>query len=200
MDKKRLLLLSSVALVAVLIVASVLYRQFSGTIEQDNLAANRPAADSGNTQTSQNAGSQNEEKTFPPDFTVLDASGKEVRLSDFRGKPTVVNFWASWCGPCKSEMPDFDAVYQRMGDDVHFLMVNMTDGSRETLDTAKAFVADSGYHFPVYYDTQYSAMTAYGVYYLPSTYFFDADGYAVAYATSAIDEETLLRGIAMITE
>ncbi len=199
MNKKKLLLLSSAALVIVLIVASVLYQQFSGNVDNDNLAANDPAAgQSGQSQASQNQSEQDAAKQFPPDFTVLDSSGKEVSLSDFRGKPTVVNFWASWCGPCKREMPDFDKIYRQMGDDIHFLMVNMTDGSRETPDIAKAFVADSGYHFPVYYDTQYSAMMAYGVYSLPTTYFFDAEGYAIAQATGAIDEETLLRGISMI--
>ena len=97
-------------------------------------------------------------------------------------------------------MPDFEAVWQRMGNDVNFLMVNMTDGHRETIDSAKEFMTDSGYHFPVYYDTQYSAAMAYGISSLPTTYFFDAEGYAVAYAMSAISEETLLRGIDMITE
>ena len=61
-----------------------------------------------------------------PDFTVTDADGNAVKLSDFRGKGVVLNFWASWCGPCKSEMPHFQTAYEQYGDEVHFLMVNMS--------------------------------------------------------------------------
>ena len=190
--RKKNFLLAAVIMVALLIGASALYSQLAEDMDRDNLAG----ANNDTTENSQ----QEESPQFPPDFTVVDASGKEVKLSDFRGKPTVVNFWASWCGPCKSEMPDFDAVYQEMGDDIHFLMVNMTDGGQETLAGAQKFIADSGYTFPVYYDTQYSAAIAYGVSSLPTTYFFDAEGYGVAYAVGAIDEETLLRGIGMIAE
>ena len=192
MSKKSKLLLAAVAMVALLLGASLLYKQLADNAEHDNLAGtnNNAAADS----------QQEQPKQFPPDFTVVDASGREVKLSDFRGKPTVVNFWASWCGPRKSEMPDFDAVYQRMGNEIHFLMVNMTDGGQETLAGAQKFIADSAYTFPVYYDTQLSAAMAYGVSSLPTTYFFDAEGYGVAYAIGAIGKEDLLRGIGMITE
>ncbi|MBP3544577.1 MAG: TlpA family protein disulfide reductase, partial [Lachnospiraceae bacterium] len=72
------------------------------------------------------------EKVPAPDFTVIDAEGNEVKLSDMRGKPVVVNFWASWCGPCKMEMPEFEEVYKELGDEVHFMMVNLTDGWQET--------------------------------------------------------------------
>ena len=191
MGKKKFLL-AAVIMVALLIGASALYNRLAEDIDHDNLSGT-------NTDTPDNT-QQELPKEFPPDFTVMDASGKEVKLSDFRGKPTVVNFWASWCGPCKSEMPDFDAVYQEMGDEIHFLMVNMTDGGQETLAGAQKFIADSGYTFPVYYDTQYSAAMAYGVTSLPTTYFFDAKGYGVAYAIGAIGKEDLLRGIGMITE
>ena len=198
MRKKAILLLCGASLVLLIVGASVLYRQFAGRVEVDNLAGTDSTTQ--NQQSSTGTADQEQTKQLPPDFTVVDAAGREVKLSDFRGKPTVVNFWASWCGPCKSEMPDFEAVWQRMGNDVHFLMVNMTDGHRETIDSAKEFMTDSGYHFPVYYDTQYSAAMAYGVSSLPTTYFFDAEGYGVAYAIGAIGKEDLLRGIGMITE
>ena len=190
--RKKNFLLAAVIMVALLIGASALYSRLAEDMDRDNLSGT-------STDTPDNT-QQELLKEFPPDFTVMDASGKEVKLSDFRGKPTVVNFWASWCGPCKSEMPDFDAVYQEMGDDIHFLMVNMTDGGQETLAGAQKFIADSGYTFPVYYDTQYSAAIAYGVSSLPTTYFFDAEGYGVAYAFGAINKDALLRGIEMITE
>ena len=74
----------------------------------------------------------------------------------------------------------------------------MTDGDRETVETASAFIEAQGYTFPVFYDTASSAAITYSVYSLPTTYFIDADGNAIAQATGAIDAETLQKGIDMI--
>ena len=79
-------------------------------------------------------------------------------------------------------------------------MVNMTDGSWETVETAKAFLADSGYSFPVFYDVNYDAAITYGVSSIPTTYFIDAEGNLVAYGRGAMSAETLQQGISMITK
>ena len=133
-----------------------------------------------------------------PDFTVYDANGNEVKLSDYLGKPVVLNFWASWCGPCKMEMPDFEEKYQELGEDVQFLMINLTDGTGETLESASSFIASQGYTFPVFYDTSSIAAATYGISSIPTTFFIDAEGFAIAQASRAIDGDTLQRGIDLI--
>ncbi len=133
-----------------------------------------------------------------PDCTVYDADGNAVSLSDFVGKPVVLNFWTSWCGPCQMEMPHFQAKFAELGDQVQFMMVNVTGDSRETEADAKQFYADSGYTFPVFYDLDSSARLTYSIYSYPTTYFIDAQGNLVAGAQGMIDADILQTGIDMI--
>jgi thiol-disulfide isomerase/thioredoxin len=141
---------------------------------------------------------QEEEKTKAPDFTVLNADGASAKLSDFIGKPVVLNFWASWCPPCKGEMPEFNEVYQDVGQDVAFMMVDLVDGQRETKEKGAQYVKDQGYSFPVYFDTNQDAANTYGIMSIPTTIFIDKDGYVVTGAQGAIDAEALRKGIDMI--
>lgn len=186
-----------VLLVALIAGASVLYNRLGDSYAMEQLTT-QPSAQPH--EASSPAEQTEPEETAPiaPDFTVVDGEGNEVRLSDFFGKPIVLNFWASWCGPCKMEMPDFEEKYLLLKDEVIFLMVNMTDGSRETLETAKAFIDASGYTFPVFYDVNYEAAYGYGVTSLPTTYFIAPDGTLIAYGMGAMSADTLQRGIDMI--
>ena len=140
------------------------------------------------------------QNALAPDFTVYDRDGNPVKLSDYRGKPVVLNFWSSRCGPCQMEMPDFQKAYEDLGEEIHFIMVNVTDGSWDTVDSASAFIAENNYTFPVFYDTDISAASAYGASSLPTTYFIDAEGNGVAYGMGAMDMDTLMSGIEMILE
>lgn len=137
-------------------------------------------------------------KEAAPDFTVYDIDGNAYKLSDFRGKPVILNFWATWCGYCQVEMPDFEEKFKQYGEDIHFIMLNVTDGAQETVETASSFIAEQGYTFPVYYDTDLAATSAYNSSGLPVTYFIDAEGNFVAWQQGMLTAETLQIGIDML--
>ena len=225
MKSKKTLLILILVFAALLGGAGILYSRFSpglasgqlvsqnasgssdgsGSADADTSSGSSGSADtdassgsSGSADTDSSSGDSGEDGTPAPDFTVYDRDGNAVRLSDYIGKPVILNFWASWCGPCKMEMPDFQDKYQDLGGEIQFLMINMTDGSRETTDSASAFIAEQGYTFPVFYDTGSEAAIAYGAYSLPTTYFIDAEGNVIARASGTIDGETLQKGIDMI--
>lgn len=125
----------------------------------------------------------------------MDKSTLNFFSSYLFGKPIVLNFWASWCPPCKSEMPHFEAAYL-VNPDIQFLMVNMT--SSDNIDDAKAFIAESGYTFPVLFDTTGEAGYIYQATSLPMTMFIDANGALVTYAIGMLSEENLNQGLEMI--
>ena len=200
MKNKKMVWILVAAFVLLLVGASALYKGFSEEFAPQQLAVQEqpgetvtvPAGEDGTMPTDET------EPVLAPDFTVYDLEGNAWSLSDFRGKPVILNFWASWCGPCKMEMPEFEEAYGEYGDQIHFLLVNLTDGAQETVETASSFVAGEGYTFPIYYDTDMSAAMAYAVNAVPVTYFIDENGGPVAYISGATDLETLKIGIDMI--
>lgn len=145
---------------------------------------------------------ENEEEILAPDFTVLDYDGADVTLADrlADGKPIVLNFWATWCGPCKSELPAFDKAAAEYADKVTFMLINLTDGQRETPDGVKEFMEDNGYTFPVYFDTEYSAAIPYGANSIPLTYFVTSNGEVVGGYRGAMPEETLYDSLEQLLE
>ncbi len=130
-----------------------------------------------------------------PDFTAYDLDGSPVKLSDYLGKPVILNFWASWCGPCKMEMPEIQSFYDTYGSEIQFLIVDMTDGYQETVESGSAYIEKLGYTFPVFYDTGLEAAMAYGVTSIPATYFIDAQGNLAAGYRGAMSADILQQGV-----
>ncbi len=207
MKSKSLIIIIAVFAI-ILIGAGVLYSTLSedvapaSQLQTQPPATQTPVEDSAATdsETAENTEASEPEVIPAPDFTVYDKDGNPVKLSDFIGKPVIINFWASWCGYCMIEMPEFETAYQQYGEDIHFLMVNATDGSRETVDTAQKTVDEGGYTFPVYFDSELEASYTYGAYSLPMTFGIDAEGNAIVRANGAIDASTIDQIIGMITE
>ena len=194
MNNKKVLVLIILVFVIILGGAYTLYAKLGDSMAADQLAVQTSPEPKDTAEENDKDSQANK----APDFLVYDADGNEVHLYDYLGKPIVLNFWASWCGPCQIEMPDFNEKYLEIGDEVQFLMVNMTDGGRETIESAKTFIEEKGYSFPVFFDTTSEAAYAYGAYSLPTTYFIDSDGNALARASGAISGETLQKGIDLI--
>lgn len=191
MNNKGKLIIAVLIFAGFIAGASILYGVLKDKTAEDSNDKGTEATD-----TSDNNSAT--DKIKADDFTVLDKDGNSVNLSDYIGKPLVVNFWASWCPPCKSEMPDFNEVYKEMGEEITFMMVDMTDGSRETIEKAQSFVEDKGYSFPVYFDTKQDAAYTYKVYSIPTTLFIDKDGNLVETVKIAMTKKVLLQNIEKI--
>lgn len=129
-----------------------------------------------------------------PDFELPTLKDGTVSLSDYRGKTVVLNFWASWCPPCRIEMPFMENYYQEYKDaeNVEILAVNMTElerGSREKVDE---FVAEHQLTFPILMDELSAVMNLYKVMIYPTTYIINSEGMITDKVMVSMDEEYLM--------
>lgn len=130
-------------------------------------------------------------KLTAPNVALYDAEGNSVALLDLIDKPTILNFWASTCNPCASEMPHFQAVYEDLGDEYNFIFINYVGFYGETEESALDFLAGNGYTFTTYFDRNQAASYAFGVYSIPSTAFISAEGEFLGGILGAMSEENL---------
>lgn len=126
-----------------------------------------------------------------PDFELTTLDGKPVKLSDYRGKKVILNFWATWCPPCKAEMPHMQKFYEEYQDDnVEILAVNLTNMDKGR-DDIEAFVKEYGLTFPIPLDEEGNAGTTYQAFTIPTSYILDEKGIITKKIVGPMDENMM---------
>ena len=173
MNKRNLILI----VIAVLIIGTVAYFGFNmnneDTSEKDNISnidENKENNDNEQDEIPQHIIDIGEEA---PGFTLEDLEGNKVSLEDYRGKIVLLNFWATWCPPCREEMPDLDKIYKEQKDN-DFVVLAVNGG--EAKEDVKKFIDDNGYSFPVLLDTDINVNFTYNVAFIPTSYMLDKEG------------------------
>ena len=192
MKDKIGLIITVIAIVGLFAGIYFLYSALSEKYTPERITVND---NSNNSDKNSWASSENTElKEYSVDnFTVYDADGNRVELWDFIGKPIVLNFWASWCGPCQSEIPHFEQAYAE-NSGVMFMMVNLDD----TKSSGKDYIEKNGFTFPVYYDTTGEAAQKYGIMYIPTTFLIDRNGELVGKVDGSMSKDELNRCISLV--
>lgn len=176
-----------------------LLTQESGKQEQNkpgSQASPQPQA----TQSEEKQAAKDDDSKHPiaPDFELTGMDGKQYKLSDFRGKRVFLNFWATWCPPCRAEMPHIQQLYENyQGDDYAILTVTnprseeYPNNADITEDGITSFVKSREFSFPVLFDTTQKVFRLYGIRSFPTTYIIDADGRVEGYVPSAMSYELM---------
>lgn len=134
----------------------------------------------------------------PPDFTLTSLDGEDVTLSELRGKKVVLNFWATWCPPCKAEMPHMQKYYEEHAKEgnVEIIAVNLTSEERDfsadgKIDTVMTFRDSFELTFPILLDQEREVSPQYNIMTIPTTYFIDSKGYIQRVINGPMDADML---------
>lgn len=180
--KKSLKLVVFIA--AVLIGVSILtVNNYNSSVENKDKSST-PQNNTNNASTKPIGINPNVIKTKAIDFKLKDLNGKDLSLSDLKGKKVFVNFWATWCPPCKAEMPEIEKLYQETKDS-DLVIVAIEIG--EPLDTVKSFIDSNKYNFKVLLDSDQSVSSKYGITSIPTSYFIDVDGNIISKRLGAMN-------------
>lgn len=130
------------------------------------------------------------------DFELKDQYGNTHTLADYKGKTIFLNFWATWCPPCRAEMPDIQKLYENAateGDDALVVLGVAGPGMGQEKDEAgiKAFLDENGYTYPVLMDTKGELFTGYGIYSYPTTFMIDKEGNVFGYVSGMLSEDMM---------
>lgn len=165
-------------------------------IEEGQEKAARENTDEAQETSEEDKEEQNSDLTPAIDFTLKDQYGNTHTLSDYKGKTVFLNFWATWCPPCRGEMPDIQKLYETYeqdGDDGLVILgiaaPNM--GQEKSEAEIKAFLQENGYTYPVVMDTTGEIFTSYGITSFPTTFMIDKDGNVFGYVTGQLNEDTM---------
>lgn len=136
-----------------------------------------------------------EEAPIPaPDFVFETLEGEEIHFSDLVGKPLLLNIWATWCPPCREELPSFQKAYDKYAEEITFVFVSVDDGKEEV----EEFLTENGYTFPVYLDSGSNCLITYGISSIPVTVLVDAEGNILAGQIGALSEDLVGLCIAIL--
>lgn len=129
-----------------------------------------------------------EERIQMPDFEMALLDGETVTFEEYHGKKVLLNFWATWCGPCVGEMPAFQRLTEEYPEELVILAVNCSEGQ----ETVQKFAQDNGYTFPIVLDTDGAIQAMFGgITSIPATVIIDEEGYIVSAGTGAADADTM---------
>lgn len=124
-----------------------------------------------------------------PQTSLTGLDGKTYSFDDLNGKPVVINFWASWCGPCRIEAPDLVRLYEKYSEQIEIYAVNVTVG--DSIDGAKAFAEEYGFDFPVLLDPEGTVSELYQIRPIPTTFFVNGKGIIVDQVIGVVDSRDL---------
>lgn len=130
------------------------------------------------------------------DFTLTDQYGEEHTLEEYKGKTIFLNFWATWCPPCKAEMPDIQKIYESYDTEGEDALVVLgvaapSMGQEGTEEEIKAFLDENGYTYPVLMDTEGELFEAYGIYSYPTTFMIDREGNIFGYVNGMLTKDMM---------